>query len=187
MKLLPGGAAQVIAETAYTNDFVQQALKRCAPLAAGGWKMFLEAPGSNVRYGVFHGDLHSLAISVEDALFSVVGTELPVMRVHQIAEDCVEIRNSLGYQHNVYLSNKRETDPSPNRYLSALVTAICADVKGSLRDKRRDLHDANIARIFSESHGCLAAVTKTPRTPLFLRDGIHLIPPLNIAKQVDEA
>lgn len=187
LKLLPGSTVQVVGTAPASGDFVRQSLKKCAPLASGGWRVFLELNEDKVTYGLFHGDLNPIAVPIDEALFSAADPSLSVVRVHQLADDCVEIRNSRGHRHNIYLSNKRETDPSPNRFLEALVDSICSEVAPALKESVQTYLGRTLEESLRESHGCLVAVARRTKPPAFLRDGIRLDPPISISEQVQHA
>lgn len=187
MKFLPGNAMQMIGESTVSEDFVKQSLKRCAPLAVGGWKVYLEIESNIVRYGVFHGDLNSLAVSTEDALFGVQTPDVAIARIHKIAEDCVEIRSSTGHRHNIYLSSRRATDLAPNQFLTALVTAVCATVTPDILETVQTYTTRVLRDALRDSHGCLVAVCTGKKVPAFLRDGAVLLPPIDLPALVRAA
>lgn len=184
IRLLPGSEVLVVGECDVGSDFVKQTLKRCAPLAFGGWKVFMELRAERIRYGLFHGDLNPLAVSIEDTLFSFQGQGPAVVRINQLGDDCVEIRNSSGHRHNVFLSNKRETDPAPNRYLAALSGAICMDVDPGIRETVTTYVTRSVHEALRDSHGSLVAVTRGRSVPAFLKDGVPVSPPIRLADQV---
>ena len=180
MRFMPGSSKQLIGTAQVTDDFVKQTLKRCAPLAVDGWKVFLELDSRVVRYGVFHGDLNSLAVSTEEALLGSQTPDIAITRIHKIADDCVEIRNSSGVRQNVYLSNRQSSDLAPNQSLTALVDAICSAVAPRALETVQTYTTRVLRDALRDSHGCLVAVCTGKTVPVFLKDGAVLETPLDL-------
>lgn len=180
LKLMPEHSLLPIGEGDLSESSVSLALKRCAPLAIGGWYVFLEEHAGKLCYGLFHGAANPLSVSVEETLFSGLDPAVKVIRIHQVAEDCVEIRSWCGTKHNVFMSHKRDTDPSPTKYLKDLVAAICAKVPPDKKDQASTFLLRTLSEAVRGSHGTIVAVSSQDRPPKFLKDGVFLAQPLQL-------
>jgi len=184
LKLIPGNTKIPIGKSKLTSSSIHLALKKCAALAIGGWHVYIEQIDSESRYGIFHGAPSPLALSVSETIFSGTATGIKVVHIHQVAEDCVELCNSAGNKHVVFLSHKRDSEPSPKKNLEDLVTAICKNVTSRRQDQTRTYLLKAISNGLRLSHGALVAVSSKTKQPQFLRDGVVLERPIAIPQLI---
>lgn len=181
--MMPGSGSLPIGHVDISDGAIKEVLKKCAPLALDGWKIYVEGNGD---FGLFRDSLNPLNIPVEETLLSNVGAEMRVVRVFQIANDCVEIRSYCGGFHNIYLSHKRETEPSPERYLGDLVETISDKVLALEKDTVRTFLKKSLREGLRESHGALIAVVRGQTLPALFSDGIQLSNSIDFAAKILE-
>jgi len=164
LRMLPGSGIVQIGHVTLNEGSIKEILKKCAPLAVGGWKIYVASSGD---YGIFRDSLNPLNIPVEETVLVNVGGDVKVVRVHQIANDCVELRSYCGGFHNVYLSHKRESEPSPGIYINDLVDAISEGVAELEKDPVKTFLRKELREGLRDAHGALIAVVRGPVLPSF--------------------
>ncbi|HLD19139.1 MAG TPA: hypothetical protein VJB90_03955 [Candidatus Nanoarchaeia archaeon] len=184
LKLIPDHDILHIGTTGITEDAIKEILKKCAPLANGGWCIFIEGDVKKLNYGMFRGPLNPLAIPIDETLLST-GATVKVVKVYQVAEDCVEIRSYVGGLHRIYFSNQKDTSPSPMQYLGNLVDTICSKVPMETRESVANFIREALRNALLRAHGSLIVVCKSAKIPKLLSDGVHLAQPIDFAKQVE--
>lgn len=112
----------------------------------------------NIEYGIFKGSSNPTAVWVDDVLMTP-DENLNIVKVFQVADDCMEIRANNGDFHYVFLSHRREDDPPPLQHFDSLVESITAGVN----IKNHAAVSSYLKRVLYESliksHGCIIAVT----------------------------
>lgn len=181
LKLLPGHGEITIGELPLAEPSIKEILKKCAPLAIDGWHIYLDGAKGNIRFGLFRDSLNPLTVPIDEILFPNSATEVKVVRVHQVANDCVEIINHCGGYHNIFLSHKKESAIPPEKYLHDLVKSICERVNPIIQDPVKTYLTKVMQRGLRASHGVLITVCHTPRLPKYLSDGVKLTPPIDFA------
>ena len=164
-----------------TNDLVgiKKALKKCAPLASQGWLVYIAQIDTNIEFGLFRGASNPIAVKVDDALIDTNNKGLIVVKISQIAEECVEIKCSNDSAHYVYLDHRSEKTFPPNHYLEALVSTISQKIPINLKEVTENYLSRLLYEALRDSHGCLVAVTDKNNPPSFLSDAILLEEPIN--------
>lgn len=186
IRSLPDHDTIQIGELPLREDSIREVIKKCAPLAVDGWCIYVEKVGESLRFGVFHGSLGALAVPIDDTLLSGGGTGTKVVRVHQSADDCIEIRNHRGDRHNVFLSHRKESDPAPDKYLIDLVLSICDGVKEENRESASTFLRKALRIALIGSRGTLIVVCRGRRVPKVLADGVLLGSPIDFGDLVRE-
>lgn len=184
LKLLPGNERLFIGTQADAQTAVAEALKKCAPLAIGGWCMFVTRSVEGFRYGLFRGSFGPLSISVNQTLFSSPLEQIKVVRLIRTATGCVELRNHHGNVHSILLNDKPETSPLPQVFVAQLVDLICEQVVDESKDPTRTYLSKVLGAALASCHGTLVAVSKSKKVPKFLADGVVLQTPIDLAAAV---
>ena len=181
LQLLPGYGVLQVGTLPLEETSVKVILKKCAPLAIDGWHIYLDESEGHIRFGVFRDSLSLLTVPIDEIVFANAGTDIKLVRVHQVANDCVEIRNHCGGYHNIFLSNKKESAIPPEKYLNDLVKSICDRVNLNIQEPVETYLKRVMQRGLRASHGTLIVVCRTTRLPKFLSDGVRLTPPIDFA------
>ena len=166
---------------------IQLTIKKCAPLAAGPWSIYIHDSGGNIDYGLFRGSSNVTAIPVDDMLFADdnEGLDLKVVKIHQVTDECVEVRSGNSETYYIHFNHEKGSSPPPLEYFDSLVSEICKD----LNEKERVVNFLRNLLMdgLRKSHGCLIAVTGMSATPAILSDGVFLEEPLDFVSLINEA
>lgn len=184
--MLPGGEKHKIGVAKSDTSGLKAALKKCAPLATGEWMLYVQDNGSNIEYGVFKGESNPVSVSVDTILLDS-HIDTAVVKVYQIATDCVEIRCNNGEHHYVFLNHRKEDSPPPLQYLDNLIGAITLVCPEKIKDSSTSYLTKLVFEALRQSHGCIIAVTGADFVPEFLaNDGVVLEKPIDFPNLVDE-
>ena len=69
LKLLPDRDVLQIGNAIDPISAITEGLKKCSPLAIGGWNVYISPVQAMYQYGLFRGSLNPLSISVNSTLF----------------------------------------------------------------------------------------------------------------------
>lgn len=164
---------------------IKQSLKKCAPLATGGWLIFLHNHDEIIDFGVFKGPSSPISVLVDDVALTD-SDELIVVKVFQIAEDCVEVKSNKGGHHYIFLDHRKEESPPPLQFLDDLVSYITSSVNEKYSEPTKSFLTRLLFESLRESHGCIIAVTNMKKAPRFISaDGVILNKPINFGKLVE--
>lgn len=186
LKLIPESKKVPIGYVNVSATALKSVLKKCAPLARNGWNIYVSGKHKHWNYGLFAEAANPLAIPADQTLFASGSDSIKAVKVHQVADDCVEIRNHLGNEHFVFFSNKKNTAPSPLKHVDALVKEICRSVKKDIKEPVITLLKKILRESFLDSHGTLVAVCKR-QLPKYLSDGVYLPESIDFVALVGKA
>ena len=134
LKRLPDSGFVKVGECPISEKTVGEILKKCAPLAIGGWCVFIESSANHLNFGIFRGSFNVLAIPIDRTLFSGDPGDMKLVRLYQTADDCIEVMNHCGDKLNIFLSHRKDSTPHPKKYIDDLVKTICEQVNGDLKE-----------------------------------------------------
>ncbi|UST78088.1 hypothetical protein [Pseudomonas siliginis] len=182
--MLPDGERLKIGVAEANEKGLKQALKKCAPLAAGGWLIYIQDRRDNIEYGLFKGASNPISVPVDDILMDPE-LDFSVVKAYQIANDCVEIRCNNESHHYIFLNHRKEDSPPPLRYLDELITAITDNSHADEKEPTAGFLKRLLFEALRKSHGCIIAVTNLVEAPRFLsEDGVMLDEPINFPELV---
>ncbi len=184
ISMLPDAESLKIGIAAKNSEGIKLALKKCAPMAKGGWMVYLNEMKDNIEYGIFKGSSNPTAVLVDDVIMTPF-ENLNIVKVFQVADNCVEIRANNGDFHNVFLSHRKEDDPAPLQHLDSLLESITAGVKINNRPAISSYLKRVLYESLIQSHGCIIAVTHMKRPPKALSsDGVILEVPIDFEELI---
>lgn len=186
IRMLPDAEKLKIGSADKSLDGIKHSLKKCAPLATGGWLVYLNENMDTIEYGLFRGASNPTAVLVDDVLMSS-DILFNIVKVWQVADECVEIRSNRGDYHYIFLNHRKEDDPPPLQHLDNVVAVMTRKVK----DKHRDAVVSYLKRVLFDSlvksHGCIIGVTNMKKAPLLLsKDGILLDEPIDYGALIED-
>jgi hypothetical protein len=182
--MLPNGERLKIGGTTANIPGIREALKKTAPLASNGWAIYLEQQNQLLEYGVFRGSSNPLAVAIDDVLLKDI-EPLSVVKVFNVAEECVEVRASNGRFHHVFLDHRGDDSPPPLQFLDALLGQMTQSCKQEDKEEVAVYLKKLLGTAMRESHGCLIAVSSMKGVPSFLaEDGVVLNSPIDFAQLV---
>ena len=185
LTMLPDSEVLNVGKASANIEGLKLAVKKCAPLAIGGWQVYINDFGEDIEYGLFRGTGNPISVPIDDVIMGENG-ELKTVNAYQVAEDCVEIKANNGSFHYVFLNHRKEESPPPLQYLDNLVQSISSDVKGKYKEALSGYLKKLIFESLRKSHGCIIAVTNMTRPPRSLsEDGIIFSPPIDFANLVE--
>ena len=178
VRMLPHGERLLLRTTTPTTEGIRDMLKACAPIATRDWRVFGNYSAGAMSFGVFRGSSSPIAVPVDDVLL-VPPTDTPVIKAHQVADECVQIRNSKGAFRHILFNHEREDSPPPLQHLQDFIASVTQRVDEGDKDTVQSYLQRIISEALSTSHGCLWAVTSMNSPPKFLRDGIFFDRPID--------
>jgi hypothetical protein len=184
--MLPNSESLKIGTSNNDVEGVKKALKKCAPLATGGWLIYISEKDSEIEYGLFKDSGNPISVLVDDILMTSED-HLIIVKVFQIAADCVEIKANNDSLHYIFLNHRREDSPPPLQYLDNLVEQVTKNINDEFKEPTFAFMKRLLFEALRHSHGCIIAVTNMHKVPQFLaKDGIILDEPINFADLVEE-
>lgn len=163
---------------------IKLALKKCGPLAIGGWLIYIHDKHQEIEFGLFKGSSNPISVLVDDVIMGENG-DLFVVKAFQIADECVEIRANNGLFHYVFLNHRKEDSPPPLQFLDDLVISITEDVGIKYKEPVMSFLKRLLFDALRQSHGCIIAVTNMKQAPKNLADdGTILNNPIDFVKLV---
>ncbi|APZ95871.1 hypothetical protein [Fuerstiella marisgermanici] len=168
---------------------IRSALKECAPLARGGWSIFVErGDPTTFQYGVIASADVPFSLTLEEAIIGDTSeSEIFALLIRRVAENCVEIRGSNGHARCVFFSDLRYDSPNPAQTLATLARVLTSAVEGAGRDRTRRFLERCLFDSLNRSHGALIAVMSARRKklPTKLRDAVQLDHPIDLVERVE--
>jgi len=186
LTMLPEAEKVIIGITSADIQGLKVAIKKCAPLAIGGWLIYVHDLNNQIEYGLFRGAGNPISVPIDKVLMECNG-DLKIVNAYQVADDCVEVRANNGSYHYVFLNHRKEESPPPLQYLDNLVQSITSDVQVKIKEALIGYLQKLLFESLRKSHGCIIAVTNMKRPPKSLSaDGVILDPPIDFANLVKE-
>jgi hypothetical protein len=166
---------------------VLQALKECAPLAAGGWVIYIERNESQFKYGVMTARNLPLSITPYEALVENSVGDVVSIVVRRIAENCVELQGGKGNRRCLYFSDRRAETAPPAVALEQFCRAATRSVPAPQQEDVRRFFYRTLSTQLAQAHGAILVV-QSARKKLSrrLRDCTLLPIPLSLAQRVLE-
>lgn len=155
-------------------------VKNCAPLATGGWAVFVVKEDERLRFGLFRAIRHALALGAEESMLDL-GKEEPVMLIRNCGHLTVELRNGSGAKYHAALTTAFAKASLLETHVGKFVAAT-TDAVADANDVRAYLRRF-LTSALQRCHGTLLAVVGTEqleREPT-LKDGLWLMPPVPLA------
>lgn len=184
LKLLPVKEVLQIGKQVEPARAIAEAVKKCAPLAIGGWCIYIAKSQDAYVFGVFRGSLSPLSIPVEQTLFTEPRKTISLVRLLRTASGCIEIRNHQGDVYSMLLSDRPATSPLPHANAKNLVALICAKTKDDVRESTATYLEKIIRLALNACHGTIVVVIKNTKLPAYLSDGVVLQKPLDLSDAV---
>jgi len=187
LSMIPTSDFLKIGNTSLDIEGIKTAIKKCAPLAERGWLLYLNGSTSGIEYGLFKGPSNPISVLVDDVIMKE-NADYPVVKVFQVASDCVEVRSNSGVIFNIFLNHRKENSSAPLKSLDSLVQAITKLTEVVYQEQALTFLNRLFFESLRNSHGCLIAVTDSDSAPECLaQDGIILDEPIDFYRLVEQA
>ncbi len=186
VSMLPGSERLKIGSTTSDVNGIKESVKRCAPLATGGWLIYIQNNTDSLEYGLFIGSINPISVLVDDVVMSA-NDELKVVKAFQVADDCVEVRANNGTRHYIFFNHRKDDTPPPLQFLDELVETIMEETSAKIKEPTTSFLKRLLFESLRQSHGCIVAVTNMKTSPKFLsNDGVILENPINFPELVSK-
>lgn len=189
LRLLQGLEPIVIGAGPRSGDTVGQALKKCAPLARGGWALYVERISSGqFEYGVFREPTSPTALDLRDTIYDFDVGDAKIVLVHQLARRSVELVGPGGRSLQVHLSDARSDQASPFDALIRLAEAGVEALDGATSEAASSFLRTTVASALHGAHGALVAVVRAgqPIPNSLQQDGTALEPKRDLGELVKQ-
>jgi hypothetical protein len=185
---LPGADHVQIGSGPKDTSTMAKALKRCAPLAQGGWGVYIHRGPTTFSYGLLRCSVHLLSVPLSELLVNKGDPQLPALMIRQIAQSVVNVTGVGGSSLLVYFGATRQANVSPIEALDSLATSIVVRVDDRIREQAYAFYVTLLSEVLRIGHGTLAVVQSAKRRvlPASLRDGIILDKPIKVSTLVSD-
>lgn len=141
------------------SDAMLRALKKCAPLATGGWAVWIRRTAEDFEFGVFREPLAPTGIDVRRTLSDLPAGSIRALLVAQVAPGTVEVMSPGGVAVQIQMSGVRNDQVSTTDDQDQLAAWFVQDVADAqLREASSSFARAVLHEMLRRSHGTLIAV-----------------------------
>jgi len=183
--VLQGSEVVMLGQGEQEDKTVLQALKECAPLAIGGWVIFVERKAGLFKYGVMTATNLPLSITPYEALVENSVRDVVSIVVRRIAENCVEMQGGKGNRRCLYFSDRRAETAPPAAALEQFCRAAARSILAPHQEDVRRFFYRTLSAQLVEAHGAILVVQSArKRLSRKLRDCTLLPIPLSLAQRV---
>lgn len=175
VSMLPDGEKLSLGSSSPDSLGVQRMLKVCAPLSTPDWRLFGNQQSNDLAYGLFRGSNSLISVPVDDIIMTSL-EDAVVIKVHQVAEECVQIVSSAGSLHHVYFNHRKQESPPPLQIIDKLAKRITKDTDRTNGEAIQTFLFQSLKSALAKSHGSLIAVVNAKSLPVFLSDDAVVLP-----------
>lgn len=184
--LTPGGFELPLGRVPLQSASSAAILKACAPLANGGWAVYVVRDGQNADFGLFRSLRHAYAMAAEESMYGL-GLDEPVVLVRNRGHQTAELRNGTFRAFTATLT----TAPASACALAQYARSFAEAAAARLAPPDRNTFEVYLQRLVTDSllrcHGALLAVAANPRQNPALSDSVWLAKPVDLAALHAEA
>lgn len=151
-------------------------LKSTAPLAQGGWSIFVESDGSRYRYGIFRSEASPIAVSSSELFLDYTAGIGQAVLLRNCSNRCVELLNGRASRLEFSLTSAKPGLESVSEAFTRLAEQATMDVAEHQRDATREYLRRLLFETSRQSHGTIVVVIPSTigMIPDEFRDGIVL-------------
>lgn len=177
--------ALVLGEGPESPECVRRAIKICAPLAQGGWSVFLDREGTSLRFGVFRTDDFALRETPLEVMRRTEDPSLRAVGMVRVADGVIELRGGKGPSRYVYLSGA-STDAAPPGVVSHdLLLSLTRDCDDGIRRDLFTFYRRVLLDVLRAAHGSLIAVVPVGHVhDALFHDGVFLPTAVDVGARI---
>lgn len=189
LRNIQGSGPVEIGSAAREPGTISRALKKCAPLTAGAWAIWVERQPEAFRYGVFREPLPT-ALDIRATLLDSPPSEtLRAVLIAQFAAGTIELVSPGRPGIRIHLSGQREDDISAGDTQRKVADWSAGDIVDErLRESYSNFAATALQDLLRKGHGTLIAVV--PQGSRAWRrnakDAVKLDEPVDFARQLDQ-
>lgn len=176
-----------IGKSSKSSARMLKALKKCAPLAIGGWSIYILVGADSFEYGLFRSGSSIVSIPISESLLTQGNKESNLILIRQVADKIVEVKGVKGNSMLINFGIKSTIALSPLDVQQKFIEKIIANVDSSVKDQCRIFLNRLFLFVTQNGHGNLSLVmAEDEECPDFLRDGIVLENKISFADKIIE-
>lgn len=166
-----------------TEKTMLKALKKCAPLAEGGWSIYIQRNKDSFDYGLCRTGTNLLSVSMSEALIENGTPDVKAILIHQLAEKIIEVRGVAATALIINFSTN-DTINSPISKQNEFIDLITLNVDNELKEQTKKFFSILFLELLQIGHGTLACLinSKKKELPKRLQDGIILKNRINVSQ-----
>ena len=171
-----------------TRSGVQQAFKRCAPLAADrAWAIFVILEEGVLRYGIFRTEQSPLRPTSFAKLRQARTDDISVVGLVRMGMGFVEVRSSRGWFRYVNLTREQEETENPRNVIQSFIEIVSRHCPAHLSGELQSFYYRCGFDILQADHGTLLAVIDHRHgNPKIFDDGVSLSPRIEVVSMIEE-
>ncbi|WNG34271.1 hypothetical protein F0U61_11990 [Archangium violaceum] len=168
-------------------DALVRALKRCAPLAIGGWAVFFELGSEKCTYGVFRPS--GLGLTADPGVVFGASLAAPgnVVFLRALAHDVVEIGSIGGTLLHVHLSGGQPREVDLFAAIGSFADVCLRDAKSTQVSTVRDSLRLALITGIRRGHGSLLAAIPASNPDRTFNSAIWLPTPIDLVALIENA
>lgn len=151
-------------------------LKSTAPLAEGGWSIFIESDGTKYRYGIFRSEASPIAVSSSELFLDQTAEIGRAILLRNCSSRCVELLSGSGIRMEFSLTSAKPSEDTVSEAFTRLAEQATMDVGEHQRDATREYLRRLLFETSQQSHGTIVVVVPSTidKMPDEFQDGIIL-------------
>ncbi|MGY4384134.1 hypothetical protein ACVWYN_001160 [Pedobacter sp. UYP24] len=154
---------------------VAKALKKCAPLAFGGWCIYILRNADDFEYGMFRAGATIISVPIFKNIIDDGDKEETLIGVRQIADKIVEVSGVKGHTLTINFGAMSLSGSSILDEQKSFIASITETVHPAIKDQLEIFFSRLFLYVTQNGHGNLCAVLDhTKNYPRLLSDGILL-------------
>ena len=183
-----GSGPVQIGSAARQPGTISRALKKCAPLTAGAWAIWVERQPDAFRYGVFREPLPT-AVDIRTTLLDTPPSDaLRALLIAQFGAGTIEMVSAGGAGVRIHLSGQREDELSTEDRQQKVADWSAAGISDErVKASYRTFAATALQGLLRKGHGTLIAVVphNKRRWQVHATDAVHLDEPIDLARQLE--
>jgi hypothetical protein len=186
--MMPGSECVHIGDGPKSAATMSRALKKCAPLAFSGWAIYIERRPADFSFGLLRSGSTVLSLGPEDALVDHGTPEVPVLLLHQVGANLIELRGVRQGSLLIHFGASRGGETSPAAAISRFVEEIVGNVPEHYREQTATFYRNLMVDVLHASHGTLAVVVSSRKRilPKQFSDAVNLEPKLDVCGRISD-
>lgn len=145
---LPGSELIVIGKGELSAKFIQKAVKKCAPLASGGWAIYVLRSGAHSEYGIFRSGSSIISIPMANSLITDANKDSNLFLIRQVADKITEVRGTKGSSLVINFGIRSTSEISPLVEQEKLIQCILKNVPEKIKDQCKTFLDRLFCMFF---------------------------------------
>jgi hypothetical protein len=156
-----------------SDKVILKALKKCAPLAFGGWCIYILRDDAEFEYGLFRSGATIISMPISKTLIEDGNKENNLFLVRQVADKVVEVVGVKGQGLTINFGIRSTSNLSPLEEQKKFIEEIIKNVDEAVKDQLRIFYSRLFLYVIQNGHGNLCVVLSSDASyPEILKDGI---------------